>query len=114
MRRRLLLAEALAHRPRLLLLDEPTTGLDPEGRGALREVLKERASEGAAVVCASNDVLEIERLAHRVVFLRAGRKILEGRPSDLIVALGEKPVAEVRRPDLSDVFRRATGEELVA
>jgi ABC-type multidrug transport system ATPase subunit len=114
MRRRLLLAEALAHEPRLMVLDEPTTGLDPEGRDALREVLKERATAGAAVVCASNDVAEVERLADRVIFLRAGRKVLEGGPRDLIAALGEKPVAFVRRPDLGDVFRRVTGEELVA
>jgi ABC-type multidrug transport system ATPase subunit len=112
MRRRLLLAEALAHDPRLLVLDEPTTGLDPEGREALRESLKERAAVGAAVVCASNDVAEVERLADRVIFLRGGRKVLEGGPRDLIAALGEKPVAVMRRPDLSDVFRRATGEEL--
>ena len=112
MRRRLLLAEALAHGPSLIVLDEPTTGLDPEGREALREVLKERAAGGAAVVCASNDVAEVERLARRVIFLRGGRKVLEGGPVELIAALGEEPVAFVRRPDLSDVFRRATGEEL--
>ncbi|MFI5207924.1 MAG: ABC transporter ATP-binding protein [Gemmatimonadales bacterium] len=114
MRRRLLLAEALAHEPRLLVLDEPTTGLDPEGREALREVLKERAAAGAAVVCASNDVAEVERLADRVIFLRGGRKVLEGATRELIEALGDKPVVEMRRPDLGDVFRRATGEELVA
>ncbi|MFI5279707.1 MAG: ABC transporter ATP-binding protein [Gemmatimonadales bacterium] len=112
MRRRLLLAEALAHEPRLVVLDEPTTGLDPEGRDALRAVLRERAAAGAAVVCASNDVAEVERLADRVIFLRDGRKVLEGGPRDLIAALGDKPVVEMRRPDLSDVFRRATGEEL--
>jgi ABC-2 type transport system ATP-binding protein len=114
MRRRLLLAEALAHGPSLIVLDEPTTGLDPEGREALRDALKERAAGGAAVVCASNDVAEVERLAQRVIFLRGGRKVLEGGPRDLIAALGEKPVVEMRRPDLSDVFRHATGEELVA
>jgi len=114
MRRRLLLAQALAHAPRLVVLDEPTTGLDPEGRDALREVLDERARAGAAIVCASNDVVEAERMCGRVVFLRAGRKVLEGAPRDLIAALGAREVVEVRHPNLGDVFERATGEALVA
>jgi ABC-type multidrug transport system ATPase subunit len=114
MRRRLLLVEALAHAPGLLVLDELTIGLDPEGRETLRGVLRERAGQGAAVVCASNDVAEVEQLCDRVLFLRAGRKVLEGEPGELIARLGAREVVAVRRPDLGDVFLRATGEELVA
>jgi ABC-2 type transport system ATP-binding protein len=111
MRRRLLLVEALAHDPALLLLDEPTAGLDPEGRIVLADVLASRARHGAAIVLATHDVQGMERLCHRVMFLLAGRTVLEGRPAELLANL--KPAA-VRQPDLGDVFLKATGLEMTA
>ena len=88
MRRRLLLLEALAHDPALIILDEPTSGLDPEGRAVLSTVLKQRTAAGAAVVLATNDLGAAERLCDRVLFLSAGRPVLEGRPAELIARLG--------------------------
>ncbi len=88
MRRRLLLVEALAHAPALLVLDEPTTSLDLEGRAILTAVLRERAGSGAGVVLATNDLGFAEGMCDRVVFLRDGRPVLEGRPRDLIARLG--------------------------
>lgn len=112
MRRKLLLLEALAHEPRLLVLDEPTTGLDQQGRDALHQVLRERVAAGAAAVLASNDPIEPQRLCDRVLFLHRGRIVLEGSPADLIERFGGEERLERRRPDLADVFRAATGEVL--
>jgi ABC-2 type transport system ATP-binding protein len=113
MRRKLLLAQALVHDPRLIILDEPTTGLDKAGRDALRSMLRERAASGAAIVLASNDPLEPQRVCDRVIFLHKGRVILAGKPDELIARLGASEPVEIRRPDLADVFLAATGAELV-
>ncbi len=112
MRHKLLLAQALVHAPRLVILDEPTTGLDREGRDALHALLRERSAAGAAVVLASNDPVEPQRLCDRVVFLHRGRAVLEGEPGELIGRLGAEPRVEIRQPDLGDVFLAATGTEL--
>ena len=112
MRRKLLLLEALAHEPRLVVMDEPTTGLDQQGRDALHQLLRERVAAGAAVVLASNDPLEPQRLCDRVLFLHRGRIVLEGSPKGLIERLGGAERLELKRPDLADVFRAATGEVL--
>ncbi len=114
MQRKLMLIEALAHGPRLLVLDEPTNGLDVAGREALRAILAERAVQGVAAVLASNDVAEMEACCTRVLFLRRGRKVLEGIPRELIARLGGEPRVVVKRQNLADVFRAATGEALVA
>lgn len=95
MRRRLALAEAFAAEPRLLLLDEPTMGLDVEGRSALAGLLSEAASGGCAVVLASNDPAFVARACERVVFLLEGRVVAEGEPGQLIRALGHRAAIEV-------------------
>ncbi|HEX7050455.1 MAG TPA: ABC transporter ATP-binding protein [Longimicrobiales bacterium] len=84
MRRKLLLIQALAHAPALVVLDEPTVGLDPPSHAALHEVLRDRAGAGAAIVLATHDVAAAARLCDRVVFLHDGRKVLEGAPDALI------------------------------
>ncbi len=112
MRRKLLLIEALVHEPRLIVLDEPTTGLDQQGRDALHGLLRERAAAGAAAVLASNDPVEPQRLCDRVVFLHRGRIVLQGAPADLVERFGGSERMELKRPDLADVFRAATGEAL--
>lgn len=83
-RRKLLLVEALAHRPALTLLDEPFVGLDLESRDALAELLRERAGEGSAVIIASHDLALLPELADRIVFLHDARVVAEGRTEDLL------------------------------
>ncbi len=105
MRRKLLLLESLVHEPALLILDEPTAGLDVEARALLAGTLRERGRAGVAVVLATNDLGEAERLCDRVVFLHEGRPVLEGRPAELIARLGgrtrfEFALAADRAPDL--------------
>jgi ABC-2 type transport system ATP-binding protein len=88
MRRKLALIEALAHAPDLLVLDEPTVGLDPAARAALRDVLRERAAAGAAVLLATNDVHDLHHWVSRVLFLHRGRVVLDGAPAELLRSLG--------------------------
>lgn len=74
-KQRLGLAGALAHRPRLLILDEPTNALDPAAVVSLREVLLETASEGTAVLVSSHHLDEVARVADRIEVLHRGRSI---------------------------------------
>jgi ABC-2 type transport system ATP-binding protein len=109
MRRRLALAEALGHEPRLALLDEPTAGLDPAGVQALVGELRRRSAEGRTTVVASNDANFSAVVAHRVAFMVDGRVVRCAAPEELLAGVGVAWVAElsVRDPDLQalrDVF----------
>ncbi|MFQ5888843.1 MAG: ATP-binding cassette domain-containing protein [Gemmatimonadota bacterium] len=95
MRRRLALAEAVAASADLLLLDEPTLGLDPLGVAALRAAMADAASRGAAALVASNDPAFVETACSRVAFLHGGRLIADGPPRDLIAGLAKETVIEV-------------------
>ena len=87
MGKKLALIEAMAHGPDLLLLDEPSLGLDYTSQLAFQGKLREFAGAGAAVVLASNQVDEVEALCDRVVFLHRGRVVAEGTPEALISSL---------------------------
>ena len=101
MRQKVVLA-ALIHRPRVLLMDEPTVGLDPASARLLKDVLLELARQGAAVFV-STHILEIaERLCHRVGILKDGRLIAVGSPEELRRQVG-------RSESLEDIFLELTG-----
>ncbi|MEN6343224.1 MAG: ABC transporter ATP-binding protein [Methanospirillum sp.] len=87
MRRKLALIEVLAHTPRLLLLDEPSMGLDYHARLTLYTLLQDAAESGATVIFASNDMHEAAALATRVVLLQNGQVIAAGAPPALIRSL---------------------------
>jgi ABC-2 type transport system ATP-binding protein len=76
-RQRLSLALALAARPEVAILDEPTSGVDVEGRDAIRRIVRGLAARGCAVACATHELDEAERLADRVVVFRAGRVVAD-------------------------------------
>ncbi|HPT62024.1 MAG TPA: ABC transporter ATP-binding protein [Bacillota bacterium] len=97
MRARLLLARALIHRPRVLLLDEPWSALDPEGRQELINTLTEIASDDRTVFVCSHDLALVERVCTRVAIINAGEIICEGKPSELISRLPFQYVAELRQ-----------------
>lgn len=94
MRRRLSLARALVNDPRLLLLDEPTTGLDPQARHLMWERLQVLLQQGKAILLTTHFMDEAERLCNRLLVLDHGRKIAEGRPRDLIAEHLEPDVVE--------------------
>jgi ABC-2 type transport system ATP-binding protein len=83
MRQRLGIAGALLRQPRLLLLDEPATGLDPAGNRDMRELVRRLASEGITVVLSSHQLAEVEELCNRVAIIRAGRIVYEGSLEEL-------------------------------
>ena len=95
MRRRLSLARALVNDPRLLLLDEPTTGLDPQARHLMWERLQVLLQQGKSILLTTHFMDEAERLCSRLLVLDHGRKIAEGRPRDLIAQHLEPDVVEV-------------------
>jgi ABC-2 type transport system ATP-binding protein len=82
-KQRLALARALVHKPRVLLLDEPASGLDPRSRIELRDVLRGLAGEGVAVVVSSHILTELEEVADRVVLVARGRTLGEHAMADL-------------------------------
>ncbi len=94
MRRRLSLARALVNDPRLLMLDEPTTGLDPQARHLMWEQLQALLQQGKSILLTTHFMDEAERLCGRLLVLDHGRKIAEGRPRDLIAEHLEPAVVE--------------------
>jgi ABC-2 type transport system ATP-binding protein len=84
MRQRLGIAAALLRQPRLLLLDEPTTGLDPAGMRDMRELVRRLAGEGLTILLSSHLLYEVEELCNRVAIIRKGSIIYQGELSDLL------------------------------
>ena len=95
MKRRLSLARALVNNPRLLLLDEPTTGLDPQARHLMWERLQLLLQEGKSILLTTHFMDEAERLCSRLLVLDHGKKIAEGTPRALIAQHLEPDVVEV-------------------
>src|SRR4051794_40693829 len=94
MRRRPSLARALVNDPKLLMLDEPTTGLDPQARHLMWERLQVLLQQGKSILLTTHFMDEAERLCSRLLVLDHGRKIAEGRPRDLIAEHLEPDVVE--------------------
>jgi ABC-2 type transport system ATP-binding protein len=87
-RQRLSLAVALVGRPDVLLLDEPTAGLDPEARIAVRRLVADARGGGAAILLTSHDLTDVERLADRIVIIAAGRVVATGTATELLARAG--------------------------
>jgi ABC-2 type transport system ATP-binding protein len=95
MKRRLDLALALLHRPRLLFLDEPTTGLDPQSRAALWDEVRRLASEGVTVFLTTQYLEEADVLADRVGIIDHGKIVAEGTPTELKAEIGSQTVEAI-------------------
>jgi ABC-type multidrug transport system ATPase subunit len=98
MRRRLLLARGLVHDPKLLLLDEPTVGLDPQIRQELWALIDGLRTAGKTILMSTHYIEEAERLADEVAVMARGKIIARGKPSDLITEHAGQRTAEVYGP----------------
>ena len=95
MRRRLLIARGLVHQPRLVLLDEPTVGLDPQVRQELWALIDQLRSEGASILMSTHSIEEAERLADTVTVMSHGKAVAVGRPADLVAEHAGREALEV-------------------
>jgi len=109
MRRRLLIARALIHRPRLVLLDEPTVGLDPQVRQELWALIDALRSEGTTILMSTHYIEEAERLADTVTIMSHGKAVATGPPADLIAEHTGPEAVEVYGPpdELAEAERSA-------
>ena len=99
MKRRLIIARALLHRPKILLLDEPTTGLDPNVRQEIWEKLEElRRTENLTIVLSTHYMDEAEKLAQRMLLLSHGKITVEGAPRQIIQEKVKNFALEIREP----------------
>ncbi|MDR3607814.1 MAG: ABC transporter ATP-binding protein [Oligoflexia bacterium] len=121
MRRRLQVARSLINQPKVLVLDEPTTGLDPEARRVLWDILAEERRKGLAILLSTHYMEEAERLCDRVAIIHLGKIVTVGDPRALIEReMGSVPVREEirpgfpieRLPNLEDVYLKLTGARL--
>lgn len=88
MKQRLAIASALLNDPEILILDEPTNGLDPQGIHQIREIIKEIATKGTTILLASHLLDEVEKVCSHVVVLRKGVKLYSGRVDEMISSYG--------------------------
>jgi lipooligosaccharide transport system ATP-binding protein len=114
MRRRLLIARALVHRPRLLLLDEPTVGLDPQVRQELWALIDALRAEGTTILMSTHYIEEAQRLADTVLIMSHGSAVAAGPPVELVAEHAGREAVEVYGPParLAEVEARAKGDGL--
>jgi lipooligosaccharide transport system ATP-binding protein len=98
MRRRLLIARALVHRPRLVLLDEPTVGLDPQVRQELWALIDALRAEGTTILMSTHYIEEAQRLADTVLIMAHGRAVAAGSPAQLVAEHAGREAVEVYGP----------------
>jgi len=98
MRRRLLIARALVHRPRLVLLDEPTVGLDPQVRQELWALIDLLRAEGTTILMSTHYIEEAQRLADTVLIMSHGRAVAAGPPAELVAEHAGREAVEVYGP----------------
>ena len=110
MRRRLLIARGLVHRPRLVLLDEPTVGLDPQVRQELWSLIDNLRAEGTTVLMSTHYIEEAERLADTVAVMARGSIVARGKPRDLVAEHAGRETHEVYGPPARLEELRAQGE----
>jgi len=110
MRRRLLIARGLVHRPRLVLLDEPTVGLDPQVRQELWSLIDNLRAEGTTVLMSTHYIEEAERLADTVAVMARGSIVARGKPRDLVAEHAGRETHEVYGPPTRLEELRAEGE----
>jgi ABC-2 type transport system ATP-binding protein len=117
MRRRANLAVGILHRPDLLMLDEPTVGVDPQSRNAIFELVRELAGSGMSILYTTHYMEEAERLCDRIGVMDEGRLVAEGTPNELVESIGVadkvRVVVSSGRDSLAAELGRLRGAESV-
>jgi ABC-2 type transport system ATP-binding protein len=108
MRQRLGIAASLLRQPRLLLLDEPTTGLDPAGMRDMRDLVRRLAGEGITILLSSHLLNEVEDLCNRVAIIRKGSIVYDGPLNELLATAATGYRLRVTNPESTE-SRSATG-----
>ena len=112
MKRRVLIAKALSHEPKILFLDEPTTGLDPQAKRNIWELVQELNSTGMTIVLTTHNMEEAEFLCHRIAIMDYGKIIAEDSPKNLIMEHAPNKIREIKYGNMEDVFIALTGHGL--
>lgn len=112
MQRRLNLAAATVHEPKVLLLDEPTVGVDPQSRAHIFSCIETLKRRGVAIVYSTHYMEEAERLCDNISIIDKGRLLATGRREALIQAFGGASRIELCRPSLESVFLNLTGRSM--
>ena len=100
MKQRLAIASALLNDPEILILDEPTNGLDPQGIHQIREIIKKIASQGTTILLASHLLDEVEKVCSHVVILRKGKKLYSGSVDNMLASYGFFELRSTKEKDL--------------
>ena len=110
--RRLNIACGIAHKPKLIFLDEPTVAVDPQSRNNILEQIKKLRNDGATIVYTTHYMEEVEILCDRIIILDKGKIIAQGTSDDLKKKANIKETVQKVGPTLNDVFLKLTGKEL--
>ena len=122
MKRRLVIARALINNPRLLILDEPTTGLDPQVRHLIWEKLRQLKKSGTTILLTTHYMEEAFQLCDDLIIMHKGEKIMEGKPLDLmrdniekyvLELLSEKPIEQMQSEKIPASVRIGEGTDIV-
>ena len=111
-KQRFSIASALINEPKVLFLDEPTTGLDPQAKRKLWKLVEELNEAGMTVVLTTHNMEEAEYLCDRIAIMDHGKIVAEGSPQDLILQYAPEPPAAKLHGNLEDVFLHLTGHKL--
>ena len=102
MKQRLGIAQAILHKPDLIILDEPTNGLDPQGQKEIRDLINSlRKKQNITILISSHILTDIEHIATRMVIINKGKTIVEGRVKDLIMGREQQVSISVENPDIT-------------
>jgi ABC-2 type transport system ATP-binding protein len=107
LRQRVLIARSIAHKPQLLILDEPTTGLDPSSANEILELVEGLKKEGVTILITTHLMNEVERLCDRIVFLDHGKKIAEDTPFNLKMKYKKNTIQYVKKENGHVVHKEA-------
>lgn len=111
MKRRLNIACAIAHNPKLIIMDEPTVGIDPQSRNFILESIRELQQAGTTIIYTSHYMEEVEEICNRILIIDHGSIVLTGQTQEVINQF-KKPGAESKVPTLEEVFLTLTGKGL--